>query len=119
MLFPSVQGVPEDELTFVFVMAGGKDANLKGVGKVHREALISVRHMVEGRDVPGVTLVLNLAKAKFLAAHLLELKWVSVHLTGPLFRIKEFMVVQLWELSPWILNPINLLKQIRTFLLKT
>lgn len=99
MLFPSVLGVPGDELTFVFVMVGARDANLKVVEKVHRDALISVRLMVEGRNAAGVTLVRNLAKAKFLATLLLELKWVSVHLTGPLFRIKGFMVVLPWELS--------------------
>lgn len=37
-----------------FVMAGGGGVNLRGVARVHKGALISVRLMEGERDVPGV-----------------------------------------------------------------
>ncbi|KAL0312519.1 UNVERIFIED_CONTAM: hypothetical protein Sradi_5651200 [Sesamum radiatum] len=43
---------------------GGKRCKFEGCGKVLREAQISARLMVEGRDARGVSLVLNLAKDK-------------------------------------------------------
>ncbi|KAL0371878.1 UNVERIFIED_CONTAM: hypothetical protein Scaly_0869400 [Sesamum calycinum] len=62
VLFKSVQRVPGDVLTFVFVMVGARDAKLKGVEKVLRAALIFARPMVEEKDALGVILILNLVK---------------------------------------------------------
>lgn len=49
----SAQRVHGVGLIFVSVMVGARDANLKGVGRVHRAALIFARHMEEVRDVSG------------------------------------------------------------------
>lgn len=110
VLFQIVQRAPGAVLTFVFVMVEARDANLKVAGKVLREALISARLMVEGRDARGVALVLNLAQVMYLAIHLLGVKLGYVHLMVPCFRIEGFMVVQLQESSSRNLMPINLLK---------
>ncbi|KAL0393626.1 UNVERIFIED_CONTAM: hypothetical protein Slati_4328800 [Sesamum latifolium] len=48
---------------------GGKRCKFEGCGKVLKEAQISARLMVEGRDACGVTLVLNLAKVMYLATY--------------------------------------------------
>lgn len=95
VLFQSVKRVPGDGQTSVFVMAVARDADLKGVGKVLKEALISARLMVEERDALGVTLLPNLVMETFLAIHFLEAKWDFVPLMVPLFWIKGFTVEQL------------------------
>lgn len=94
MLFQSAPRVLGGVPNSVFAMVGERDANLKGVGKVLREALISARLMVEGRDAPGVTLVMSLGKVIFLATHLLGVKLDSAGLMVLWSRIKGFMVVQ-------------------------
>lgn len=57
---PRVQGVVQ---IFASVMVEEKGANLRDVGRAHREALIFARHTVEGNVVPGANqafLVINL-----------------------------------------------------------
>lgn len=54
-----MQGV---ELAVVFVMAVGRDANLKAVGRVHKEAPIFARHTEGVRGACGVSQVLALVE---------------------------------------------------------
>lgn len=92
--FLSVQRVQGDELTIVSVMAGGRDANLKGVARVHKVALIFVRLMVEGKDALGAILVQNMVPNLLVpVTHLQGVRQVSVHSTVAWCRIRGCMVV--------------------------
>lgn len=102
VLCQSVPGVQGEELIFVYAMVVEKDAKLKAVEKVLREALISAKPMVEERDVLGVSLILNLAKMMVLVTHLLELRLDFVHLMVLLCKTNVFMVVPLLGLWSWI-----------------
>lgn len=95
VLFQSVQRVPGDVLTSVYVMVEARDAYLKVVEKVLRAALTSARPMVEGRGALGDTLVSNLATVTVLATRLLEENLVCARLMVLWFKIKEFMAVRL------------------------
>lgn len=54
---PVAQEVQGGALTVVFAMVVVRDANLEGVGKVHKVAPTSARPMVVGRDAHGDSLV--------------------------------------------------------------
>ena len=61
-------------------MEEAKDANLKGVERVHKEALIFARHMVGGKDALGAIRDQNIAtNLVVLVTHLQGAKQVSVH----------------------------------------
>ena len=105
----NAQRVQGDVLIIVFVMVEARDANLKGVAKVHKAAQISARHMVEGRDAPGAILGQNMATNLLVLVTLLQgVRQVSVHSTAALFRIRGFMGVQLLGLLSKTLNLANL-----------
>ena len=93
VLFQNAQRVQGGGLIFVFVMVGARDANLKGVEKVLREALISARPMVVGRGALGGSLVLNLEIVKVLAIHLCVGRPGCVLLMVLWSRINGFMVL--------------------------
>ena len=97
VLCQSAQRVQGEGLTIVSVMAEGRDANLKGVERVHKAALIFARHMEEGRDALGATLGQNLARLMFPVTHLLGEGLVSVHPTVPWCKTSGFMVLPPWE----------------------
>lgn len=94
MLSQIAPRAPGDVLNIVFAMVVERDANLKAVVKVPREAPISARPMVEGKDATGVTLVTSLGKVMFLATHLLGVKLDSVGLMVAWSRIRGSTVVQ-------------------------
>lgn len=95
MLCLNAQRVLGDVLIIVFVMVEARDASLKGVAKVHKVARISARHMVEGRDAPGVILDQNMAiNFLVLVTPLQGARQDSVHSTVAWFRIRGFMGVQ-------------------------
>lgn len=70
MLCQSALRVQEDGLISVYVTVGGRDAKLKGVGKVPKAAPISARHMVVGKDAYGVSLVQKWGKVMMFVTHL-------------------------------------------------
>lgn len=94
MLFQTALRAQGDGLIIVYVMVVARDANLKGVGKVHREALISARPMVVGRGALGANLVLNLELVKIFASQLSVGRLGCVLLMVLWSRTNEFMVVQ-------------------------
>lgn len=99
VLYLSAQRVQEDGQIFVCVMVVARGASLQVVVKVHKAALISARHMVEGRDALGVILDLNVVLTLLgLVTHLQGVRQVYVHSTVALCRIRGFMVVPLWDL---------------------
>ncbi|KAJ0041877.1 hypothetical protein Pint_18988 [Pistacia integerrima] len=96
VLYLSAQRVLGDGQTFVSVTVGARDASLKGLARVHKVALTSVRHMVEGKDAPGVILVQNMdPKLLVRVTHLQGGRHVFVHFTVAWCRIRGYMVVPL------------------------
>lgn len=61
-----VPGVQGEELIFVYDMVVEKDAKLKAVEKVLKEAPVSAKPVAEGRDALGVRVSLNLGKVMVL-----------------------------------------------------
>lgn len=108
VLFKSAQRVHGGGLTIVSVMVGARDANPKGVGRVHKAALIFARHMEEVRDAPGASLAQNLAEVMDSATHLLGGKLGYVHPMVLWCRTNGFMGVPPWELLSRIQNLANL-----------
>lgn len=94
VLFQNALRVRGGGLIFVYVMEGARDANLKGVEKVLREALISARPTVVGRGAHGGSLLLNLEMVKVLATRLCVGRLGCVLLMVLWFRINGFMVLQ-------------------------
>lgn len=81
VLCQTAQRVHEDGLTFVSVMVGASDANPKGVGRVHKVALIFARHTEEVRDARGASLARNLVKVMDSVTRLLGERLGYVHHT--------------------------------------
>jgi len=102
VLCRSVPGVQGEELIFVYAMVVEKDAKLKAVEKVLREALISAKPTAVERDAPGVSLILYLAKVMVLVTHLLEERLDFVHLMVLSCKTNAFMVVPLLVLWSWM-----------------
>lgn len=102
VLCQSVPGVQGEELIFVYAMVVEKDAKLKAVGKVLREAPISAKPTAEGRDALGVSLILNLAKVMVPVTHLPEGRLDFVHLMVLSFKTNASTVVPLLGLWSWI-----------------
>ena len=100
VLYLSAQKVQEDGHIFVSAMVVEKGASLKHVAKVHKAALITARHMEEGRDAPGVILDQNIViNLLVLVTHSLGVRQVSVRFTVAWCRTRGFMVVSPWV--PW------------------
>lgn len=96
VLYLSAQRVPGEGRTSVSVMVGAGDARLKGVARVHKVALTSVRPMVEGKDAPGVILVQHMdPKLLVHVTHLQGGKLAFVPFTVAWCRIRGYMVVPL------------------------
>jgi hypothetical protein len=95
----SAQRVQGEGQIIVSVMVGGRDASLMGVAKVHKEAPIFARHMVEERSVLGAILDQNMAaNLVALATPLPGGRQVSVLIIVAWFRIRGFMEVLPWDL---------------------
>lgn len=94
VLFRSAQKALGEGPTIACVMVEERDASLKAVARVHKEAQISARHMVEEKDVLGVILGLSMALNPVAhAIHSPEGRWVSVHFIVALCKIRGFMGV--------------------------
>lgn len=83
VLCQNAQRAQGAELTTVSAMEGERDANLKAVARVHKVAQTSARHMVEGKDVPGVRLGHNSVAKMDLVIYLPGGRRVAVHHTMP------------------------------------
>lgn len=95
----SAQRVQGEGQIIVSVMVGGRDASLMRVAKVHKEAPIFARLMVEERSVRGAILDLNMAaNLVALATPLRGGRQVSVLIIVAWFRIRGFMEVLPWDL---------------------
>ena len=107
MLCQSAQRVHGGGLTFVSVTVGERDANLKDVGRAHKAAPISARHMEEVRDALGASQSRSLAKVMELVTHLLGGRPGYVHPMALWCRTNVFMAVPHLDLWSKILNPVN------------
>lgn len=104
----SAQRVQGEGQIIVSVMVGERDASLKGVAKVHKEALIFARRMGEERSVLGAILDQNMAtNLVVLATPLPGGRPVSVLIIVALCRTRGFMEALPWDLWLWILNSFN------------
>ena len=81
----------EAGLVFVFVMEVAKDVNMKAVGKVHKDELISVKHMVAVNAAHGFHLNLRLVKYRPVVINLLEGKPVFVLFIVNWLKITSFL----------------------------
>lgn len=95
VLFPNALPVLEGKLLFVFDMVVGKDACLKDATRAHKVVPISARHTVVERDVVGVVMVRNMATNLKVLAIPQGASWVCAYTIGTLWRMREFMEVQL------------------------
>lgn len=94
----------------VYDMGVGRDARLKVVGRVLREALIFARHMAGARDVHGVRLALGWVNRVHRAIGLQGVRLVFVPRTQPCWMIQGFMAATqsaLWFRAV-LLRPVQL-----------